>query len=150
MRKLPITLRGVSGKDDIAFIINAWLKSYEDAYFVRYIPSQIYFDEHRKMILKMIASEDTRVAVNQDDEDQILGFITFSSQKISKTPVIHYLYVKSAFRKLGVGTELLREAMHEAKHEDKLPLVTTAYSGQFKRFCEKPFVYNPYLLKDYL
>jgi hypothetical protein len=41
-----------------------------------------------------------------DDPDIILGFLVFEGTK--EDPIIHFIFVKRAFRNMGVGGSLLR------------------------------------------
>lgn len=148
MTKLPISFRGIE-VGDLNFILNSWLKSYRNSYYAIKIPNQIYYQEQKALISNLLGKSQVVVAVNQEDSSQILGFIMFEIGKISLTPVIHYIYVKSPFRKLGIGTELLQEAVSQAQYDEGLPLVITHHSREFEKFCAWVFVYNPYLLGDY-
>ncbi len=149
MKKLPISLRVVS-PFDIPFIKNSWLTSYRNSTYAWKIPNPVYFHEHGALISNMISKSNILVAVNQDDEDQIFGFIVFEPHKITNTSVIHYLYVKSAYRHGQIATELLDEVMYQSEQMDSLPIVVTHFSKEFEKFCAKVFIYNPYLLKEYL
>lgn len=148
MKKIPVTLREATSNEH-QFVFNSWLKSYKDSYFAMDIPAHVYYQEHHNIVKGLIERSKVLLAVNQDDDDQILGFVVFEPGRISFTPVIHYMYVKSPFRYLGVGTELFEEALHACKYDESLPIIVTHYSKQFKRFCNKIFLYNPYLIGDY-
>jgi len=86
------------------FIIDTWLRTYRRASAVKGIPSQIYYPNHREVALEIISRTNANVASSIDDDDQLFGYILFET---SKTPTIHYAYVKQIFRKLGLANQLL-------------------------------------------
>lgn len=71
------------------------------------------------------------MAVNSEDEDQYLGFIA------SEGDVIHFIYVKEVFRKLGIG-RMLWEAAGK-------PKTYTHNIKNTKNLIDRSFVFNPYL-----
>lgn len=146
MKKLPVTIRTLQASD-LSFIFSSWLKSYRSSYFAMKVANEIYFKEHQKIIERCIAKGEIKVAVNQEDHDQILGFVCFEPHLFRGILTLHYIYVKSPYRKLGVGKELLEDALYEASHDRNLPIVTTHTSKLFDGFVFTAYAYNPYLMK---
>ncbi len=146
MKKLPVTLRQIR-PTDISFVFSSWLKSYRTSYFAMKVANEIYFREHQKIIEMAIACGEVTVAVNQEDDDQILGFICYEPHRFNSLLTVHYIYVKSPYRKLGVGHELMEDALHMSGHDKKLPIVTTHISKLFDEFVSMAYAYNPYLMK---
>jgi GNAT superfamily N-acetyltransferase len=111
-----------------SFVLANWLAQYRKNQFPPYPPAQEYFKCHQELAKKHLEGF---MAVNSEDEDQYLGFI------VSKENVIHFIYVKEVFRKLGIG-KLLWETAGK-------PKVYTHNIKHTKNLIDRSFVYNPYL-----
>lgn len=93
---------------DVNFIYHSWLKSFRKSDFARPITDTVYFPEHHKLIENICVKDSTEmlVACNQDEPDQIYGYIV--GELMEGIPCVHYIYVKHTFRGLGIGTRLLQ------------------------------------------
>lgn len=97
-----MTLRIRPGKsDDMAFIIDAWRRSFEDAPAVRGADRMHYRNEMTRTIHRVLDKATVRVACDPEDEDTLVGFVAFTG------PELNYVYVKQAFRGMGVARQLL-------------------------------------------
>lgn len=87
---------------DIAFIYATWLRSYRsDNDFAASMRSSIYFAFYRTVIDQLLMDSKVSVAYLSDDPDIIFGYC------VSNGEVLHYVYVKEAFRKLGIAHKLI-------------------------------------------
>lgn len=102
-----IAFRNASSESDLAFIYSKWLQSFRRAPYAKWIPNHTYFSEHHKIIENLLRKSRVRLAVNAEDLDQIYGFLV--SQVIDDVPVVHFVFVKDAFREFGIATALLNE-----------------------------------------
>lgn len=108
---LPLSIRHANDTD-IPFIFSSWLKSFRDSgLLVRAIPHTIYFTNHHKLLQKLIKRSTVYVACSPTDSSQIYGYIV--AEYIEGTFVLHFIYVKHSFRKLGVGKALFNSFKHE-------------------------------------
>ncbi len=116
--------------EDDNFVFSSWIKSYRSSCLLvadeHYSAGQTALVEH----LVKTARGHVYVAVPFDSPNTILGWVC------RRGPVVHYIYVKEAFRRLGVGTALAGDFEH-CTH-------LTPY-GQIALKGRKA-VYNPYLL----
>lgn len=89
--------------EDLPFVISSWLRSHPgDA------------TRHRPLVILLLASATVRlVAVDPEDPSHIMGWIVggLTGTEHGETPVIHYSFVKFAFREMGVFTALLEDAL---------------------------------------
>jgi len=97
-------------KHDHNYIISSWRRSLKQkhSHYRKFIPHAIYnnwFSEYSNGIL--LQGSKVLLAVNPADLEQIFGFIIYRPQS---PPIIHYLYVKSLYHGLGLGTTLLKRA----------------------------------------
>lgn len=97
-----ITLRPMK-VEDYNFISNSYLKSYRNAPGVSILDNSIYYDEFKKRLDYLLLNTECIVACHVDDPDQIFGY------RIGSKPIIHYVYVKWPFRRLGIAKQLLAD-----------------------------------------
>lgn len=136
-----VSIRPYNKISDTDFIYSTWIKSYRTSGFARGISSPLYEMGQRSRIDRILSKETTYiyVATDKDTPELIFGYIVGEGDAI-----LHYLYVKSHYRKQGIGKELLGEAKdliytHKSPDiwvEQKLKTDPT-YSN---------WIYNPYLL----
>lgn len=115
---------------DHNFILATWLRSYRELGVTKPVPeSEIFFKEHQAKIKQALESGKCLIATT-DDEDQICGFLCYSEK------AVHYIFVKTVFRKYGIANRLLDAAgdMKEFSH-------FTKFTPFFKR---RNLTYNPY------
>jgi GNAT superfamily N-acetyltransferase len=101
---------------DMPFVVSAWTKSNWDAlqvtcpvlsYFIN--RNHFYNAGQREYVAFCIAAHGCRIAHLKSDPDQIIGFASGSKD----ANLLHYVYVKSAFRRLGVGRALAADVVGE-------------------------------------
>lgn len=95
----------VDATDDAKNLIFAtWLRSYEASSMMsKLIPRDTFFAEHHKVLERIFARTPTvKLAVLPDQPDVVLGYAVTEGQ------VVHYVYVKPAFRRYGIATSLLQ------------------------------------------
>lgn len=88
---------------DLNFVRSAWLRSHRA--HCEWAPKGEYFALHHDVVEGLLVRGTTLLAVNAADEDQILGFVCGESRH--ETPILHYVYVKRAFRGNGVAMVLV-------------------------------------------
>ena len=102
--KLPIQLRTALA-EDVGFIFNSWLKSYRSSDVVKPIMNEVFFAEQHRLIEHLITQHKVIIACNADNPDQVYGFICAGATEGIFT--VHYIYVKQAFRRMGIAKMLL-------------------------------------------
>jgi len=140
-----IKFREYRKQTDESFIYANWLcHFFEQSYFAIRITDKIYFEGHRGVIDKLLQKSQTLMAVDEQDEDVIVGFMVY---ELSTEPVIHYIFIKEDFRKIGIGKKLLAKVTdgtfsftHWSYDVDKIEKKST---------YQKRMIYNPYLLGIY-
>lgn len=118
---------------DRPFIAAAWFKSFQ-----KHAP-EVGFDVYKAgqgalidRLLERSAVVTAAVELGPDLEE-LVGFVAWEG------PAIHYVYVKQAFRRLGIGARLLK--LPES------PLWHTHETHTWRKLSGKPHTrYNPYLL----
>jgi hypothetical protein len=90
-------------ESDTNMILSDWLKSFRRSPLATDMTNAVYFRGHEALVKKALKRSEIICAVNKEDPNHVFGWICFEKQSI---PILHYLYVKEAFRKFGIGTNL--------------------------------------------
>lgn len=130
---LEVTMRAVK-RTDIPFIYDAWLESYKrtvapsgDGRAARYYKEQ-------RLRLDMLRDRGVwMVATDPHDADYLMGFVC------AEPPLIHYLYVKPAFRRQGIARSLIAAAGLAAQ--------PTLLATHWTSFADKLAITHPRILQ---
>lgn len=103
-------LRKWDAEWDYAFIADSWRRSYDSAEHTG-CPGGL--EEYRRtqsaVIATCLGNSEVLVACAPERPQQILGWVCYRAPA-----VIHYVFVKSYYRRHGLAVELLRHAVAEA------------------------------------
>lgn len=97
---------------DIPFILNSWLKRYRDAVHPRLVTDRVYFEAQHAVIRKILATEGLEILVACDptDANHIYGYVV-AEHLTPDWILLHWIYVKGAFRKFGLAKRLLTDVI---------------------------------------
>lgn len=129
-------------KDDESLIYSSWLRSYWDLSISHQRMSKTTFYEyHPKLIEKKIRLADVLITCAKSEPTVILGYLV--GEKLSSIPVIHYMYVKEAFRDEKICTQMLTDYVKDSTRI----IVThiTNSNGFLHMFRKYDYDYVPYL-----
>lgn len=134
--KSQVLIRDAS-EADVPFIFNSWLKSYRNASLCRSITNPVYFTFQHQLIEELLKHSFVKVVHTASDPNQLLAYLVYS--EVEGIKIVHYAYVKHAFRNMGICSMLLQDAaIAGGFYTHETP------SGA--RAAEKrQLVYNPYL-----
>lgn len=143
MTDIPIALRPATS-EDMPFFYSATLQShfYSSPSCSNVLPS-IYYPEHKKTLQRLLERPSIflTIACLKDDPQVILGFMLSEARE----NVLHYMYVKRAFRRFGVARELMKALGIELRRANVSHWTDDMADIQrTKRYPE--LTYNPYLL----
>lgn len=97
-------------KSDLNFILSTWLRSFRHSSpMTKHLGSDIYYAFHEKVLKHTLAKSNTTVliATPENDPEVILGYMVV---ELTTDPIIHFTYVKKAFRRFGIAKSLLAAA----------------------------------------
>lgn len=120
---------------DVNFILSTWLRSYYDELKrngtkgVIYPKDDVFFQGHQERIKNLLKSAKCEVCTAPDDDNQIIGWVTFDNY------AVHYCYVKQVFRKMGVAKALISRALTARSY---------SHHTRFTRYVNKGLIYDPY------
>ena len=127
---------------DLPFVLNSWLRNYhEHGDGARHVPNEVFFSDagHHGVVTSLLATSTTLIACLPDDDDAICGWCCAEAYDDGRG-VLHFVYVKAPYRRMGVGQTLLRSV--------GFPLtVCTHWTPVIRSWRERGriYVYNPYL-----
>lgn len=107
---------------DRSFILATWLRGayYGDSWFSQ-IPKNIFMKHYHDILEKFLTnpSVSVKVACLRDDTDVILGY-SVSRRLPDGEGILDWIFVKSAWRQIGIGKSLLPSNWTTATHMTKL------------------------------
>lgn len=98
---------------DERFILKSWLEENRHSPSSKFIRGQEYFADQKNLIVSLLKTSHTLVACSPDDQSNVLGYIVFGPG-----PVISYAFVKSSYRRIGLGDVLLGSAFPSRAKDD--------------------------------
>ena len=109
------------------------------------IPPSLSLYYHDIVLKKILNKCTLLVACDPDDPDVIWGYVAFDQEN----PVLHFVYVKGAFRKMGIGTRLMDEAFKRcdgcwSQIGDHPVVVSHRTESLFKAWPNVKWRWNPY------
>jgi ribosomal protein S18 acetylase RimI-like enzyme len=125
---------------DVPFIFNSWLKSYRGANSVKCVGNPVYFEFQHKVIERLLQRSQVYVLCSPEDSSQVFGYVV--CEHVEDIPVLHYVYVKYAFRGMGLCSMLLN---HAKLNKQVGGFYTHDTHSATKLLKNSKFVYNPYL-----
>lgn len=126
-------LRGPQ-KSDINFILSSWLKSFYSSKY-NLINDQFFFApdywKYMKLLIQHIINKSLiTVLVNPEDTDQIYGWACY--QIIDSKLIIHWVYVKYTFRKLGFGKHIYNALLNLISDKEIIITFKPCYYDDYK------------------
>jgi GNAT superfamily N-acetyltransferase len=135
---LPVVVRPMLA-GDLGFVLNSWLRSYHESDVARYVPNDVYFADagHHGICVRLLQETPALMACDAANPHTLYGWVC------GAPGVLHYAYVKSPFRRLGIARLLLQHAGVEDG------AVCTHFTRATKAWQERGhrYVYNPYALR---
>ena len=126
----------------LGFVADAWCKTvaaeppfdFSTPHATPPLPPSLLIYEHDTLLKKIISTSTLTLACDPDDEDTVWGFVC------SAGDLLHFIYVKSAFRGFGIGGCLFRAA----GLPDGNIVISHRTKSLFMAFPKSRFLWNPY------
>lgn len=116
---LPFAVRyEISMPPQEAFVVDSWRHSFEQSPDGLLYPRDVYRAWQSERIGRLMARSTTLIATSTE-EPITLGWVC-AERRSSGRLVVHYAYVKSAYRGNGLGEALIEQA-RDALHADDRP-----------------------------
>ena len=105
MKQAPQTTYRAATKDDINFVLSSWLQSFrEDLDWD--LPGFKVFYWLEPLIKLVLNRSQVLLATDPEDSTHLIGYVVYT--KLPDQLVVHYIYTKAAFRRLGTARNLLK------------------------------------------
>lgn len=120
---------------DESFIYATWLKGlYFGNDWFKQIPQDIYFKNYHKVIEHVLAKPTIQVLVAcfTDAEDVVLGYSI--SEKKENQVILHWIFTKAAWRKMGVAKKVCPQNITEVSHLTHLGRALKSKQWKFNPF----------------
>lgn len=105
---MRLTLRPADCADmsDRSFIISTWSSSYKESRYAGIISDEDWGTVMHPQFEKHLDRDDTRaiIACDRNDGSQFYGWI--AGNILERTPVVFFVYVKIAYRRVGIARRL--------------------------------------------
>jgi hypothetical protein len=124
----------LADESDQGLIFSSWLKSYRKSASTLGLTNEIYFDGQREIIRRLLSKAQVRLLVSRDDPSHIYGWACMDLT--GNLPVLHYVYIKHTYRKLGLTRLLLSDLMESP--------VIYSHPGAFAEKLAAGSRFNPY------
>ncbi len=128
------------------FVFDSWIKSYwKSGPSCSLVPFHVFHHEVHALLEALLPKCEVLLAVNPDDEAQILGWVCREGNG-----VVHYCYVKEPFRRFRIASMLLQHTFERAwEHVDFVAKdAVLTYSHRTDVCSRLPipegWVYNPF------
>lgn len=130
-----VTLR-LGKPEDLEFILATWLRTYRHhSQFAKKISNKVFYENHQNIIQRIIErGAQIRVVHPIGEPDTILGYSCVENNNSS--PVVHFVYVKKAFREFGLAKTLVWETEGYFSH----------LTSNLELARHPGLIYNPYLV----
>lgn len=132
---------------DIPFIYSSWGQSFLSGKSAHMILSPAEFHEfHRPIIERFFSRPTATVLVCQWDQEPNTIIAWAAVEMLHKTLVLHYIYVKAAFKREGIATEMLERIGFFNRPTicthltDKAKKILSNHSDKFKKLTYIPHI----------
>ena len=101
-----VSIRAVRDTD-MALVYSTWLRSYRfNSNFAKKLSNKVYYEWHHKVIERLFGrGAFCLMACDASDNNIVFGYLVGERSGIGN--IIHFIYIKKAFRGLGIMRQLL-------------------------------------------
>ncbi len=120
MNKTDLIVTRDSTPSDLNFILATFLRAlyYGDTWF-KEIPKDIFMKNYHQVIETLLSRSLVKVACLKEDPEVIVGYAIFSK---ANPNVLHFTFVKSVWRNIGVMKSLVPQSTNCVTHLTKVGL----------------------------
>jgi len=133
-------LRQFAEASDGNFVRRGWSTSMRRSAWTRGVPGEVYWPSQHALMNRLLVGSTCVVACDPKDTGSLYGAVVYSP---GPKALVHWLYVKGCFRRLGLGERLLYTAVG-----DKRPIYVTQVTDVLTQDIVQRYavIPSPYLL----
>ena len=96
--------------EEFKFVVDSWSNSFRKSPYAGCVPNNLWAEVSRATITQLIMRPTAEVTValaptTDGSRGRVMGYY------VSEPGILHWLYVKKDFRRLGIGTKLLENSL---------------------------------------
>ncbi len=115
--------------DDLPFIYSTWLRGlYYGHPWYKLVDKETFFAKYKLIVMKLLSRSFVSVFCLRTDPDVVLGYAVYEG------PVLHWVYVKKAWRQFGIATKLMPEGIDAVSHLTSLGRIVKPKEWKFDPF----------------
>lgn len=124
--------------DEFSLVIDSWVRSFRKSPWAGCVPNHLWDQVMRTSIAELLNRALVIVAVKEleDGTRRVMGY------SVAEPGVLHWLYVKDDYRRLGIGKALLEVTTHGWDQ-----FVYTHKTRASARFLGQRFIWDPVLAR---
>lgn len=144
MTSLPYLMRDAEA-DDVRFIVDAWVREMRRSVFSRHVRNDVFVPGQHDVVHALLGDSSVTMACDRDNPSLLMGCVVWEH---GPEPIIHWLYVKSSYRRLGIARSLLLSCYPERPARVICSQATQLFDDPaFRPVLERyGVVYSPYVL----
>lgn len=129
--------------DEFKFIIDSWSSSFRKSKFAGVIPNNLWMETQRATISQIMLREqcDILLAIaprtSEEQPRRIMGYI------VGEPGILHWVYTKKDFRRLGIGSSLLQELLSKWPRTQRAHPRFTHRTDSSYRFLDRSWKWDP-------
>lgn len=131
-------------EEDTNLILNSFLKEFRHSNLARGVESAVFYRQMKHIITHLLNTKNTIIICSEDDPDLIYGYCIFEYDPIN-TPIFHWIYVKSAYRKSKLATNLITLIAPNILKDTTFSTFSMPVIEQIIKSKSIPNIYNPFL-----
>ncbi len=121
---------------DFGYIHKTWLRVWR-SHFPRDVNDALFSEYHRHIFNRILANSKVYIATIEEDESMVLGYL------VARKDVLHWVWVRSAFRRMGIANALMDAYLREAGK----PRYASHWTQSGEHFVKKlGLKFNPFLI----
>ncbi len=135
-------------QEDLNFIQSSWGHSYySGAGYKQFLAPEEFHYHHRPIREKILKSPNVAIIVcaAEFDPETILGWICVEQPRKTNAMILHYIYVKAAFKHEGIAKELIKRAINR-----DLVFMTHMTEKAARIIRKRPATYENYYMIPHL
>ena len=129
--KIGVREADLSKRDERSFVADAFVRSICSSRRYDSVSNGVAMNRWRRIFDWLAETATVVIAVRDDDPTKFVGFAIYDAE----ARVIHYIYIKYAYRTRGYGSNLLRFCKNAIKAGS--PAVFTVFTSAMAHLAEK-------------
>ena len=94
--------------EELNLVLDSWTEASKRSVYAGTVPNHLYSGVVKELIAGLLARGAKITVAAEPETNRVMGWVCHETK--GNDGVVHFVYVKSTWRNLGLGTELFRQA----------------------------------------